>query len=411
MPGAIMPAMEKARLKVSERMRAMTSYDKFAGPEPRVLILQSRFGMDGGCANAARALGWPVQRIPVSKGGELSDEAAARLLHDLASFKPDFILTANLSGMDPQGVYAALFEQLEIPFATWFIDNPRTLYADLDPFAHEYAAAFTWDEAYVPYFSAMGYPLIRVLPLATDPTLFDGLPADVPDFPGGFVGSSMLARTTEHRDWLEGRPALAEAIQDAFDAGSVTRENFGKGLDTILDAELVRAMDVEERWHVEVYIFMEGTRRLREDFAKAMAPEGVTFHGDDGWKAWVPATAPTMDYERALPGFYQRCEVNLDITSIQMPTTVTQRVFDCPAAGGFLLTDGQPALAQLFDVDTEVAQYTSLEECIELFRWYRAHPAARRKLVTKARRRVHGEHLYKHRLQTMAACLKDHFGS
>jgi spore maturation protein CgeB len=82
-----------------------------------------------------------------------------------------------------------------------------------------------------------------------------------------------------------------------------------------------------------------------------------------------------------------------------MAHTVNQRVLDCPAAGGFLLIDAQPALAELFDVEKEIASYESLDECVELQRLYRANPSARTEITGRARKRILGEHTYGHRLK------------
>ena len=84
-------------------------------------------------------------------------------------------------------------------------------------------------------------------------------------------------------------------------------------------------------------------------------------------------------------------------------------VFDCPAAGGFLLTDAQSALWNLFDVEHEVVVYRSLDEAVELLRYYRAHPEARRPLIEKARKRILGEHTYRHRLERLAEIMRNRF--
>jgi len=94
-----------------------------------------------------------------------------------------------------------------------------------------------------------------------------------------------------------------------------------------------------------------------------------------------------------------------------MPTAVNQRVLDCPAAGGFLLTDAQAALEDMFDVKREVACYSTLDECRHLLHAYRRNPGARRQITARARIRILGEHTYARRLQTIAAILKERFGA
>jgi len=90
---------------------------------------------------------------------------------------------------------------------------------------------------------------------------------------------------------------------------------------------------------------------------------------------------------------------------------VNQRVFDCPAAGGFLLTDAQGDIEDLFDPGNEVAAYRSWEECRDLLRFYRARPDARLEIVRAARRRVLSEHTYAHRLDRIVSQVHETFCS
>jgi len=209
--------------------------------------------------------------------------------------------------------------------------------------------------------------------------------------------------------WLRERPALALAIQDAFDTGRVDRERFAGGINALLDPAFASSLDPHERRHAEMYFFIEGTRRLRREIIGRLAPEGLVVRGDEGWRELEVAWGPYVNYSLELPDYYRRCEVNLNITSIQMPTTVNQRVFDCPAAGGFLITDAQPVLADLFDQD-EMVCYRSAEECADLLRFYRKRPVLRAQITRKAREKILKEHTYEHRLRWIAQIVRQRFG-
>jgi spore maturation protein CgeB len=138
---------------------------------------------------------------------------------------------------------------------------------------------------------------------------------------------------------------------------------------------------------------------------QALEPEGIGVRGDEEWAAFFHRAGGPINYEHDLPNFYRACEVNLNVTSIEMPTAVNQRVFDCPAAGGFLLTDAQSSLATLFEAD-EVAAYHSFDECRDLLRWYRANPEARFEIIRKARLRILDQHTYAHRLRQIVEVLR-----
>ena len=401
--------MSATRLTVSPRMRELMSYDKLAGEAPRMLVLESGYWLDAACVNAARGMGWATLTVSVPAKGFLPRESVEGLLLALARLRPDFILTINLSGMDTEGLFARLFEDLDIPYVTWFVDDPRTILMGRETYASSYAVALTWEDAYAGYLSAMGFPVVRRLPLAVDPTVFNADPAASWDYPPTFVGNSMTAFSDEEWAWANRHPELASAIHEAFGAQRVTRDNFAKGLAALLDRDLLEGLDEDQRRHIELLFFLEGTRRLRLDIVRLLGPEGLEVRGDDEWRQFFPEAGGAINYLHALPSFYRGCEINFNTTSIQMATAVNQRVFDCPAAGGFLLTDAQPDLCRLFDVEHETAVYHSRDECVDLLRQYRRHPAARRDIARRARKRILGEHTYAHRLCEIVAIIRERF--
>ncbi len=398
--------MQPMRLKITEGMRALMDYPKMAGPVPRMMVLESRYWLDSACMNAARALGWELAHAPVAREGAMPREMIAQFIQTLVEFRPDFVLSINLSGMDEAGLFAGLFADLRVPYVTWFVDDPRTILMDRAIYASDYAIALTWEAAYAEYLARTGFAETHGMPLAVDPSVFNAEPADACELPPSFVGNSMIDFSGREGERVKNHPALKAAVQEAFDAGRVTRENFGKGLEAILGD--ITSFDAEERRAAELYFFIEGTRRRRHDIVSALVQDGVVARGDDAWQQVTPLFGPEVNYRTELPQHYRLTEVNLNITSIQMASAVNQRVFDCPAAGGFLLTDAQSSLRELFDKD-EVAVYASIEECRELLRFYRTHPAARVEITRRARARILGEHTYGHRLERIAGIVRKRF--
>ncbi len=400
--------MDTPRLNVSPRLRELLRYDKLAGPVPRILILESKYWLDDACRNAARTLGWAVETVPVVQEGFLPREAIARLFSVLGEFRPDFVLSINMGGMDVQGLFARFFEDVGIPLVTWFVDDPRTILAGQSVYASSHTVAITWEASYTDDLHRLGFPVVHVLPLAVDATIFHAEAAEAAAYPPAFVGNSMISYA--RREWaaVEAYPGLAQVLREAFDAGRVTRERFGQGMEAILDGACAVLADSEARRHAEMLCFVEGTRRLRAELAARLVPEGLVIHGDEEWRELAPGAQGPVNYLHHLPAFYRDCEVNLNVTSIQMATTVNQRVFDCPAAGGFLLTDAQSALTGLFGPG-EVATYASWDECRDLLAYYRAHPAARSEIVARAQRRILGQHTYAHRLHAIVDLVRTHY--
>ncbi|HPO14908.1 MAG TPA: glycosyltransferase [Candidatus Hydrogenedentes bacterium] len=399
--------MNPIRLKITEGMRTLMDYPKLAGPVPRIMVLESQYWLDSACMNAAHAMGWELAHAPVALEGEMPREMIAQFIQTLLEFRPDFVLSINLSGMDENGLFAGLFADLRVPYVTWFVDDPRTILMNRTIYASDYAIALTWEAAYADYLTKTGFAETHVMPLAVDPSLFNAASSEVWDHPPSFVGNSMVDFSEREGVRIKNHPRLNAVVNEAFEADRVTRENFSKGLAAIL-GDLTN-FDAEEQRAAELYFFIEGTRRLRHKIMAGLTPEGVVARGDDAWRQVTPLFGPQVNYRLELPDFYRRCEVNLNITSIQMASAANQRVFDCPAAGGFLLTDAQSSLEMLFDVEREITQYHSLEECVDLLHYYRNHPSARMEKTSRAREHILQEHTYTHRLQRIAEIVRNRF--
>ncbi|MCL4215686.1 MAG: glycosyltransferase, partial [Candidatus Hydrogenedentes bacterium] len=95
-------------------------------------------------------------------------------------------------------------------------------------------------------------------------------------------------------------------------------------------------------------------------------------------------------------------------TSLQMRAAVNQRVFDCPAAGGFLISDAQADLAEFFDED-EYVSFQSLDDLQDKVHYYRENSAARKELIRRAQGRIRAHHTHAHRLKDLEGYLKARF--
>ncbi|GMW00145.1 MAG: hypothetical protein AMXMBFR84_12830 [Candidatus Hydrogenedentota bacterium] len=406
-----MARMTTQRLSITPRLRERMAYVKFKGPTPRMLVLRSQYWLDGACLRAAESLGWQVTSVPTVMEGVLSKKLLGEFIAKVFEFRPDFILCVNFGGLDLDGIIANFLFDLNLPFVVWVVDDPRTILMDTRTQVTDNTVVLTWDRAYISYLSGLGFKHIHWIPLATDTTLFNSEPPGYWSRSPSFVGNSMV--DFSHREWLPllHQPVLKTFVEYAFAEGLVTRDRFGEGIEAILGSDIVSALDAETRRRVEMIFFIEGTRRLRHAIVERLASEGLTVYGDEGWSDILCQSGGWIGYEAELPAFYRECPLNLNVTSIQMPNAVNQRVFDCPAAGGFLLTDNQPDLDVLFSKDSETAVYHSLEDCVEKFRFYMNNPRARTAITERARTRILEEHTYAHRLWAIEGILKSIFAS
>ena len=81
-----------------------------------------------------------------------------------------------------------------------------------------------------------------------------------------------------------------------------------------------------------------------------------------------------------------------------------KRTFELAAIGAFQLTD-TPALADVFDPATEIAQYDTVDDLLEKIDFYLARPELRAEMAAKAQRHAHAAHTYEHRWVAMLETL------
>ena len=222
-----------------------------------------------------------------------------------------------------------------------------------------------------------------------------------------FVGNSLagsveqkLARLPRHQEFRE----LFEKVSQATDLHPC------RCLDALLIPDdfrqhpLICSLNRQELTDFKAALLWGATLKYRLACVRELAPLTPVIYGDSGWRDLVGKgflLRPEVNYYDELPQVYGASAINFNATSLQMRAAVNQRIFDAPAAGGFVLTDFREQLAELFQVGEEVACYQEPGEIPELARFYLRQPRVREKMTAKARQRVLAEHTYRHRVGVM----------
>lgn len=374
-----------------------------------MLVLETGYFFDQSWLRAGSSLGWDTAAVPSAMVGGLTREQIETLFTTIGEFEPDFILTSNYAGMDVEGIFSRFFEDVRLPYVSWFTDTPRMILFGRKMHLSDFSVAATWERAYIPYFEQIGFRHVHFMPHATDRALFSGEPSMEFDRDLAFVGASMVEQTTEAVDKHAHVPHVLEAVRTAFARGCVTRESYAAGMGAIVGDALLEELNESERRNVELLVNYEATRRQREALALALAPLGLEVRGDGGWLGYGVRAGGGVGYFDDLAAFYRRTKVNVNSTSLQMRYGVNQRVFDCPAAGGFLITDDQADMHEFFEAERECVLYGSVEELRDKAVFYLAHPNERDGIVRAAQRRIAAEHTHAHRLRALEDFLKERF--
>jgi spore maturation protein CgeB len=77
------------------------------------------------------------------------------------------------------------------------------------------------------------------------------------------------------------------------------------------------------------------------------------------------------------------------------------RAFEIAGCGGFQLVTSVPVLSRHFDVGTELVEFGTTDQLVELIRHYLDHPEQAASIARQGQIRAYREHTYEHRLQEL----------
>jgi len=415
-PDYYRPIRENLSSSVNLNLAGRLRHRKFQGMNRRVLLFDCNYFLTREVAVALEQSGHQVERLHFSAQTPVG-QLLASLVSSIATFRPDFCLTINHLGFDEEGVIAQFLCSIEMPSASWFVDSPDLIVKGFTRNVSPFSALFVWDRAYLASMRQAGYETVSYLPLGTDPASFRPFPGSLPAVsrlaaPVGFVGNSMTTPLQEKLDKIR-RPlhAVIEKLARRMSRQRIALEEPCATLDVTEQGQF-ECLGTRERLDFEKAVTWQATLLYRQACIEQLRGFSPVIRGDRGWRMLLNADfvlRPPLDYYRELPYFYNACTVNFNATNLQMGTAVNQRLFDVPACGGFLLTDHQESLEELFNVGEEVITYRDLAEIPDLVRFYLGNPTAREKLAGRGRKRVLSQHTYRHRLQTLIETMQTRY--
>lgn len=399
-----------ARYNVAERLR----YKKFKHDSLRILVLHSRYYLLPEIMRALKRLGHTVQTLMIETGPDMTGSRLMleQIISEVMLFKPDFVITVNHLGFDREGILTKFFTDIELPYASWFVDSPTFILGDYKSQRSPYLALFLWDRDYCDDLRVQGYENVYYLPLATDTSVFRKHTPSKPNVDVGFVGNSG-EETIEScfRELGETQKArkLIYRLASAFMSSSA---RFVSQLSLQLDSD-EEALISQNQNLIERTVTWVATQQYRVCCVRKILKFNSVIHGDLGWHRHLNGSAnilPELNYYDELPLFYPSCRINLNTTSLQMKNGMNQRVFDVPACGAFLLTDHRTQIEDAFRIGREVICYKHPDEIEDLCAYYLRHETDRMRIAEAACDRVYRDHTYDQRLSTIVTTMRRLYG-
>ena len=106
-------------------------------------------------------------------------------------------------------------------------------------------------------------------------------------------------------------------------------------------------------------------------------------------------------YRTEMPLIFKNSKINLNITAKSIRNGLSLRVFDVLGCGGFLITNYQNDLPELFEPGVDLEVYSSLEELHDKVGYYLTHENERISIAKNGYEKVKKFHSYDTRIQEM----------
>ncbi len=106
----------------------------------------------------------------------------------------------------------------------------------------------------------------------------------------------------------------------------------------------------------------------------------------------------TVDYDDEMPRVFKASDINLNMTLRCIRSGIPLRALDIMGAGGFLLSNYQPELAENFINGEEAVMYDSIEDMYDKVRYYIANPEVRHEIALRGHEKTVREYSYSDRL-------------
>ena len=323
------------------------------------------------------------------------------------------LVTTNEWGMDTGGVLWEYCDKNGIIHLNWCVDDPffeETIQTKKYR-PSKYRFDFVSDKGYVAPMRDKGYNAF-FLPLAVDPAWFhpDSLEGGGRSWENdiAFVGNTYLSQMDE---LLKMSPGFVDTLAPFL--GTVV-ENYLNNVEYDVEGHIaekirgLRRLPSNLTFKKALFIAKQaagyfGRKRLILLLVKKYP--GFRVFGDDGWTRVLPKERlGYAKYYDNLCATYRSAKITIDINRMVIRNGFTQRVFDVPASGGFVITSAKPVIAEFFKTSgtgQEIVTFTSAHELMAKIDYYLEHEEERLAIAGRGMRRVLGGHTYDHRVREM----------
>lgn len=318
-----------------------------------------------------------------------------------------------------QPIIARACKMINIPYVSWTVDCPSfQLYSET--IEYKTNRIFLLDRLQWEKFSAYNPDCIFHLPLGCDFNTWDNTNPSAEDIKNytcdiSFVGS-LYSEKTRYNQIADKLPAYMKGYADALINAQQLVYGYNFLEDTITDewaAEFKKYADwfpLGEDYREDIkaivadtYIGYKCTEQERINTFNAIAKK----YNMDLWT--LSDTSPLhninvrggADSDNMMPQIIKCSKINLNLTNRPIKSGIPLRVFDLMGCGGFVISNYQPEIAELFVPDKDIVLYDSIGDLLNKIGYYLEHDDERIAIAASGREKVKNYHTYDIRLAQM----------
>lgn len=382
----------------------------------KILFVGSQAQQMPGMIIALGKMGHDIEMYPKSMEElEGNEELEEQLKSFLKKEKFDFILSNVFTREVARAAHV-----LELKYAVWCMDSPSF---------PAWVPEAEYDNCYLFYFDYREYELKKQsgqgnayhLPLAADTTWSGQLVITDDDikkhgcdmsFVGAMYSNSLYDRA------LELFPA---DMQDAFSEIIEKSAFVWDGEDRLhMPPELVREVrqkcpqifypcDMPDEYFLRTCLLGRKLTNVERTLLMELLAERFDIHLYTRDTEIVPEGVrrfPEIPALKGAPKVFYSSRINLNITLRSIASGVPARVFDIMSVGGFVLSNWQEEIPELFVEGKEIATFKSPEELIDKADYYLRHENERLRIAVSGYQKVKEHYTWEHRLEKIISVIQ-----
>lgn len=310
--------------------------------------------------------------------------------------------------------------QRGIPYISWVFDTPqKELYTEAAFYPTNFV--FVFDKCQLQRLKEIGLSHVYATSLGILPQMWEGSREQLPQTEIAFVGQ------------LYGNPYLEKVLEQAPEYVkrdmAMTEENlylrWEEGVpvtgylseESVAYLRKVKGEDVTqlypymaEQYYYEAALIsrvLANRERLTALNMLARSHEVALYTYDrqlEGLSSAVKVI-PGVGFGGQAGNIYRNSKINLNISLHCIESGANQRIFDIMAAGGFVLSNYQQELEELFVPGEEIVLFHNGEELLELVEYYLAHDEEREEIARRGQKKVRECYSYSVLLERVLECV------